>query len=564
MAALGQCVNATVKNALCSAHVAGTGKAAGEQVGMRIRTALWLLAILLLLPGCHRSGNSTAVAANILRYPYGEEPSTFDPPKMNGAGITEMMQNVYEGLTTFDAQNRIVPCLAERWEISADGKIYTFHLRANAIFHNGRPMTAADAKFSFERALQPETASPTAANYLKGILGADDVIAGRRKDLTGVKVLDDHTLAITLDRPRGYFPGCLTFPCTWVVCKEALPPKGAPFGVKEAVGTGPFRITEFRSGSQVALEAFDRYWGGRPKLDRIERPIVIDPSTAHIQFETGQVDICNVSVIDYANDLKSEKLRSMLRLVPQARTDFLVMHPILQPAFAKEKVRRAFVMAIDREQIARLAFGKVCPVTYGLVPPGVPGANPNIRRIPYDPENARKLLAEAGYPGGNGFPRLTLEHVQKWPEQGAAALLIRDNLKQNLGIDVDVREHEIVSFYHDIADQEKIPFYISGWVADYADPQDFLSTLFRTGSSVNHYGYTNPAFDRLCDQADALSDMSKRIPLYQQAEQIAMDDVALMPLVSFNQAELVRPQVKNLEGNLMLLTLAHRRTEIVR
>lgn len=531
---------------------------------MRIKHLALLLPLLLIFDGCHRSGQTGGKSA-VLRYPIIQEPASFDPAKLNDIYITEMLQNVYEGLTTFDAQNNVIPCLAEKWEISPDGKTYTFHLRTNAVFHNGRPVTADDFKYSFERALRPETISPTAADYLGRIVGAADIVAGKTKELVGAKVVDPHTLVLTIDKPRGYFLGCMTYPCTWVVCKEMMPGKASEFNYKEAVGTGPFRVTNYRSGSQVTLEAFDKYWGGRPKLDRIERPIGVDMATFHVQFENGEVDaFINVSLSDYATDQKSEKLRPQLQLLPQANVFYMVMHPKLQKEFADVRVRRAFAMAIDREKISKLAYHDACPPAYGFIPPGLAGANPNIRKIPYDPAGARKLLAEAGFPDGKDFPRLTLEHVQKQTEQANAAQIIRDNLKQNLGIEIDIHEHEMVSFFHDTANQEKIPFFLTGWIADYADPQDFLSTLLRTGASLNHQAYSNPTFDRLCDEADTLSDMSKRIPLYQQADQIAMDDVAVMPVVFFNQPVLVKPYVKGAESNLMLMMLPHKKTEVVR
>jgi ABC-type transport system substrate-binding protein len=510
--------------------------------------------------GCGKS----APKVSTLRYVMIEEPPTLDPARLNDVYITELCQNVFEGLVTFDASNRIVPALAEKWEISPDGLTYTFHIRANAAFHNGRAVSAQDLKFCFERALKPDSLSPTAANYLGPIVGSADVLAGKKTDLAGATAPDEKTLVLKIDRPRGYFLGCLTYPCAWAVCKETLPEKANGFNWRSAVGTGPFKMVDYRPGYEVDLEAFDRYWGGKPRVARIERPIQIDPNTAHNMFEAGEVDATLIALADYKGDVANENLKSKLRLLPQANIAYMVMHRRLQPVFKDLRVRRAFAMAIDRPRISEVAYHGACPTAYNFVPPGMPGENPDIKKIPYNPEAARKLLAEAGYPDGKGFPRLTLVYAQKMRELADAAIVIRDNLRENLGIEVDINEREMGTFFLDTANQEKVAFFLTGWIADYLDPQDFLSTLLRTGAPLNHNAYSNPAFDKLCDKADALSDMDKRVPLYQQADQIAMDDVAVFPISFFKQPMLVSPAVKNMESNLMLPMLPHKRTEVVR
>jgi ABC-type transport system substrate-binding protein len=237
------------------------------------------------------------------------------------------------------------------------------------------------------------------------------------------------------------------------------------------------------------------------------------------------------------------------------------MHPKLQPVFQDRRVRRAFAMAIDRDAISASAGQGVWPRADSFIPPGLPGANTGIRPIPYDPPGARKLLADAGFPGGQGFPHLTLVYVQKQLESEAAAAVIRDNLKQNLGIEIDLQAREIAEFIANTGDRETIPFWTAGWIADYPDPQDFLSTLLRTGAPLNHVAYSNQQFDAICDKADAESDMAKRIPLYQQADQIAMDDVAVLPLFYRKQHYLLKTYVKDFRVNVMM-PLPHTATRI--
>lgn len=486
----------------------------------------------------------------VYRYPLRFEPVTLDPACLNETPTQELLQNVFEGLVFFDADNRVAPRLAERWEISPDGRTYTFHLRDNARFQNGRPLTSADVKYSLERALWKETRSGVAATYLAGIAGSADAAAGRRRDLPGVSTPDAHTVVIRLTGPRGYFLGELSYPTAWVVCREAIEKNGGVLDEKALVGTGPFRLASYRHGYGFTLVANDAYWGGRPRLDRIERPIIRDPQTAHIRYESGELDSTGVTAADYLRDRRNPALRDQARLLPGADTVFLVMHPKLQPAFADVRVRRAIAMAIDRDDMVKVASQGIWTRADSFIPPGFPGHNPKFRRIPYDPVAARRLLAEAGYPRGRGFPELTFVYGQSAPEIAAMAEILRDDLRQNLGITVNLREHELAALRTDIF-ARKVAFTVTDWGPDYIDPQNFLSMLLRTGANLNFSGYSNPRFDALCDEADTETDMPKRIPLYRQADQLAMDDVAVLPLAYTNTRVLVKPYMRDWSYNLI-------------
>lgn len=478
------------------------------------------------------------------------EPATMDPARIVEGATGDLLQNVYEGLVAFDEKNRIVPMLAERWDVSPNGKTYTFHLRPNARFHNGRPVEAQDVKYSLARALWPESRSSSSLNYLGAIAGAEDVAAGREKELSGVTALDARTVRITLTRPRGYFLGSLSYYTGWVVCREAIERNGGRLDEKAAIGTGPFKLQEYRHGAKVTLTASPNYWGARPALERIERPIVIDPSTRHLMYENGEVDICPVAASDYLRDQTDVVLKNQLHLLPQAGVNYVMMHPRLEPAFRNPRVRRAIAQSIDKNEIVRVASHGLWTRADGLVPPGMSGWNPHIRRIPFDPPAARKLLSEAGYPGGKGFPNLTLVYTQSQPERSAAASIIRASLQKNLGISVSLQEREAALFVNDRR-AEKMAFYLGVWDADYLDPQNFLSTLLRSGAPLNNFGYSNPRFDSLCDRADEEADMSKRTLLYQQADQIAMDDIALFPIIYGSGRLLVKPYVRGWRRNLM-------------
>jgi oligopeptide transport system substrate-binding protein len=510
--------------------------------------AILLCAFLIFLPSCGRkTNNSTAVRT--LRYPILFNIDTLDPARCFNVENWEVVENIFEGLVGYEANGKIVPRLAETWDVADGASRYTFHLRKDAKFHNGRRVTATDVKYSLERALWPDTKSPAAANYLAGIKGLKEVVTGKRKDLPGVRVVDDSTVEISLDKPSGYFLGQLTVSVACIVCREEVEKNDGRIDEHSAVGTGPFKLGQFQPGVQIVFDANHSYYGRRAGMDRVERRIILDQNTAHILYETGEVDILGISGVQYVQDKKDPRLAKEIVTHPTANNLYMVMHPRLQPAFKDVRVRRAFAEAINRDEAVRLAGEGTLNRVDMLLAPGVPGYQPNIRRFRYDPEHARQLLASAGYPGGKGFPRLTLVYIQKEPGWSAFAHVIRDGLKQNLGIEVDLQERESAVFNSDTNTKEIVPFYVFGWTADYLDPQNFLSTLLRTGAPVNRCGYSNPEFDALCDKADVEADAGKRAALYAKADEIAMRDVAVLPIATGIGLLLARPTVHGFEAS---------------
>jgi oligopeptide transport system substrate-binding protein len=535
------------------------------RLSRRIFATCSILTAMALLYGCTRgkhTGSSTGGSAKAatLRYPLTLEPATLDPACINETPTLEMLQNIYDGLVIFDENNRIVPNLAEKWEISPDGKTYTFHLRPDVRFHNGRQLTSADVKYSLERALWKETKSGVAGTYLAGISGCKEAATGARRDLPGVSTPDPLTVVIQLTGPRGYFLGELAYPTGWVVCREAIEKNGGVLDEKATVGTGPYTLASYRHGYGFVLTPNPSYWGEKPKVDRIERPIIRDSQTVHVRYENNELDMCSDSPADFLKDKSNPALRDQIHVMPSGLTTFLVMQPKRQPAFADRRVRRAIAMAINRDDVVKIASQGVWQRADSFLPPGFPGFNANFRKIPYDPDGARKLLAEAGFPDGKGFPNLTLVFEQNTPEYSALAQIVRDNLKQNLGIGVDLQEHEAATLRTDVFAQ-KVPFSLANWAPDYIDPQNFLSMLLRTGANMNFSSYSNPQFDALCDKADIESDMAKRLPLYQQADQIAMDDVAIFPIYYGTSRILAKPHLRGWSRNLMSF-LPHTKTRI--
>ena len=478
------------------------------------------------------------------------EPTTLDPAKTPDLYTAELLMHVFEGLVRYNAKNLVEPALAEKWDISKDGLTYTFHLRVGVTFQNGRPLTAEDFKYSWERALSPKTASPVAANYLDGIVGVKEVVAGKRTDLSGVQVIDPHTLQVKIDQPRAYFLGMLSYPTGWVVCKDVVQQKDGAVDKDDLIGTGPFQFDSYQPGVQIVLKANPHYWGGKPKLDRVDMPVILDPETAYNNFITGRLDVLtNVPVTRYAQDREAHKLVEVYKDVPSAIIEYVAMNEDKQPAFAKKEVRQAIALAIDRDQVFRLAYKSVGCIADGVLPPELPDAGPLPSHLAYDPAKARQLLAQAGYPDGKGFPALTLTTPQHNPARSAAAQIIISNLHDNLGINANLQEREFGEYLR-AEESHALEFYMANWIADYPDPQDFLSTLFLSTASLNRMGYRDPVFDSLCIRADAEPNHAKRAALYSQANRLLMEDAGCVPLVFSPRLLMIQPNVQGWRANL--------------
>ncbi len=485
-----------------------------------------------------------------IRYPLQIEPTSFDPPLISEVYSSELMQNVFEGLVTLDEKNAVAPAIAESWDVSSDGRVYTFHLRKNALFHNGRPVTAHDVKYSYERALHPKLASPIAANYFAGIQGVEDIVKGKREDLAGLTVLNDHTVRITLDAPMSYFLQMIAYNTGFIVCREAVEKAGGKITPENAVGAGAFRMVEYKPRASVVLEGFSGYYGGAPAIKRIERPIVLDTNTQHAMFENGEVDYTQIAMSDYVVDRDKPLLKAYTQLLNRGQTTYVAFNQTQIPEFKDVRVRKAMAMAIDRTELVRVAFQGVTPLATGFLPPGMLGFDPNLKPISFDAFEAARLLAAAGFPGGKGFPSLVLMYLDKDPQWAAAANLIRNNIQQNLGITIDLQQKDAATYFAE-THEKRAPFFIAGWTADFIDPQNFLSTLLRSNAPINRIGYSNAELDKFCDAGDREPDAKKRDELYQAADRIVVEDVPVIPLTHNRRAALMAPHIQGWGDNLV-------------
>lgn len=515
---------------------------------MRWATILCLAMSVGFVAGCGKgdfSQRQTKATSDSFRYPIFGDPTTLDPAMVQDGDTIDLLQQVFEGLTAWGTDNKPVPNLAEKWDISPNGTLYTFHLKHGVKFHNGDEVKADDVKYSFDRACDKALGSPVASNYMNDIVGAVDAIAGKAKGVAGVKVVDPYTVTIQIDKPRPYFLGKLTYPCAFVVSKKVALMGKEIRDIKSMVGTGPFKVTAYSPQQSLTLERFSDYHGGTPKVAKIERPIIKDAATRLNKFKNGEIDLCPLARQDVVGIQNDPALKDQLKFFDRPSLYYLGLNQGAYAPFKDKRVRQAFAMAVDRERIVSDNLGNVNKLANSILPPGVVGFRDSAKALAYNPTKAKELLAQAGFPGGKGLPPLTIYFRDGQPDVRIVAEAVTAQIKQNLGIDVSTRMLEWKT-YLDKNTNNKLEFFHMRWAADYLDPQNFLSLLLASYGSENHVGYNNPAYDQLCSTADTTLDEAKRLELYAKAEDIVLDDSPFIPVYFQRDAELISPRVQGL------------------
>lgn len=514
------------------------------------RVAYLFPTLCLIVAGCGKGGFSERQAAGkvgAFRYAINNAPTTFDPGMVQDIDTNDLIVNLYDGLVAYGDKNTIEPRIAESYASSDGGKTWTFKIRKGVKFHNGREVTADDVSWTLDRNCSKELASPTSRDYLSDIVGIEDRFSGKTNHIAGVHVLDPYTLKIELDQPRAYFIGKMTYPCAFPLCKEAVG-KGVIDKPDQIVGTGPFKLDSYLPDQQINLVANKAYYLGVPKVGRIERPIIKDAATRLNKFKAGDLDVLSLDRKDIPGVQQDPALKKLLIPQPRPAVYYIGLNEIQCASLRDRKVRRAIAMAIDRTRIARDLLGGM-PEAHGLVSPGVTGFRDDYKGLPFDPAAAKAELASAGFPDGKGFPPIELAYRAQAGDSQIVSEAVQEQLKQNLGIAVNVRPMEWGALLQ-TRNHNKLDMYYLSWYADYLDPQNFLSFLFMSNAKLNHDGYKNLQFDAICRQADSITDESKRMALYNQAEDIAIQDAARVPIYFQVDAVLVNTRVKGLRSNL--------------
>lgn len=470
-------------------------------------------------------------------------PQTLDPALAREVTSMNYICEIFSGLVSFDPKLNLIPDIASRWEISGDGRTYIFFLRRGVRFHNGREVKAQDFKYSLERACDPRTGSRTAAIYLGDIVGAMDKLAGRAREIRGIKVLDDYTLQITIDAPKVYFLQKLAHPCAYVVDRENVE-QGADWW-RHPNGTGPFKLKRWERDKLLVLERNDSYYGQLPRLKQVV--FKLWGGVPMMLYEKGEIDLAHVPgeaierVLDPANPLHRELIE-----VTQLSIFYLGFN-CARPPFDDPKVRQAFCLAVDKEKLIKLVLKGMVKRADGILPPGLTGYNPQLEGLRYDPKLAGELLRNSKY--GDALPSLILTTAGRGELSNLDGALV-DMWRRNLGVEVKVRQLEPEKYAY-LLREEKDNLFELGWVADYPDPQNFLDVLFYSKSEENIGEYHNPQVDALLERARAERDGKARLALYRKAEELLVRDAACLPLFFDVDYVLVKPYVKGYVGTPM-------------
>ena len=514
-------------------------------------TALCLVTVAVACGGEEEAAPGTASSGEGLTPGGGEragvfrrlwqEPPTLDPHEAGDTASAGIIVEVFSGLVALNTSLQVGPELAERWDVSEDGKTYTFHLRPNARFHNGKPVTAEDVKYSMERATDSKTQSPEASAYLNDIVGVPAKLAGEAEEVEGVRVIDASTLEITINEPKPFFLAKLTYPTAYVVDRENLEAEGDDWVFKPN-GTGPFKMTEYRVGQVIVLERNEHYYRGPALLDRVE--LILSGGSAMAMYENGEIDITGVGLSELdrvSNPL--EPLNAEVVVAPPGFDLAYIGFNLSEPPFDDVNFRRALAYAIDKETIAsRVLLELVVPAT-GILPPDFPGYNPAVQAPGYDPARAQELMAESRY--GGGAPRIIVTIPGTGGSAGLDLEAILKMWEETLGVQVELQQVEAATFWEDLNDGRLQAFAGLGWQADYPDPQNFLDILFHSESPLNQSGYSNAEVDRLLEAARVERDWPTRMALYNDAEQRIVDEVPWVLLwFSGENIVLLKPYVK--------------------
>lgn len=430
---------------------------------------------------------------------------------------------LYAGLVMLTPDLQIAPDLAESWQISADGTVYTFTLRPGLLFASGKAINAEAVKKSWERAADPETKSTTVLTYLGDIVGVKEKFAGDAEEISGVKVIDDLTLEVTLDAPKPYFLAKLTYPTSFVVDTFSMTANRAWY--KDPNASGPYILQEYEEEAYIIFARNPNFYNP-PQIAYIVYDLdPLGPSVG--MFEAGELDIAYVNS-ERVIQLKggNDPLQANWHSATSFCQSFLMLDNT-QPPFDDINVRKAFALALDRDALNERAFDGLQRVASAILPAPMPGFTADNSLPDFNVSTAKAALQSSSYAGN--LPEIIFTLQGDGASDVPIYSAIAEMWRSNLGVEVISRYLDSDNFASDAQKNHgQITWY--GWCADYPDPENFLDVLFHSESDFNVSTYTNAAYDALIVQARTEQDVAKRLALYQQAEAMLLEDFAVIPL----------------------------------
>ena len=520
--------------------------------------ALCVAILCVSVLACGGREREADVAANngILLLGNGSEPKSLDPHLVTGVPENKIIQSLIEGLIAYHPTNDLEPApgVAESWQHNEDFTVWTFRLRDNAKWTNGDPVRAGDFVYSWQRMLSPELGAEY-AEMLYVIRNAEAFHQGRLKDFSqvGVRAIDDRTLQVTLKGPTPYFLSMLKHYSFYPVNPRVVNQFGGMTDRQSAwstaqnyVGNGPFRLKEWVTNQVIKVEKNPQYWdAGRVRLNEIHFFPIENVGTELTAFLAGRLHVTNTVPPDRIPSLRQSH-PDQLMVQPYLGTYFYRIN-VTRPPFNDPRVREALALAVDRKLIVdRVAQGGQAPAS-GFVPQGLE-SYPASDRVQFNVERARQLLAQAGFPGGRGFPKREIL-INTSEAHRKIAEAIQAMWRQHLGIDIGIYNQEW-KVYLDSQSQLNYDLSRAGWIADYVHPMTFLE-IFTSGNGNNDTGWSNPRYDSLIRQAQVAPTDPERMQLMQQAEALFLSELPVVPIYWYTRVYMKDPQVQGWNPKLL-------------
>lgn len=506
------------------------------------------VALLLIFVSCKTAPNSDSSASdNHFRVNLGTEPPSLDWSLATDGVSFNVIANLMVGLTEFNKDLKPAPVIAKSWDIADGGKRIIFHLRDDVLWSDGQKVRAQDFEYSWKRLLNPKTASEY-AYILFDVVNAQEYHQGKLADAgeVGVRALDDLTLEVKLRHSASYFLSLTTFEVTFPQRQDIVERFESRWTDPEHIITnGPFTLASWKHENEIQLRANPNYFLGKPVMERVTMLMVSEKTTAVAMYEQGQLDFIDNRSIPTLEKKRIAKQRGFHN-VPQLRGYYYGFATDRKP-FNDPRVRKAFAMAIDRETFPKILQGGEKPAS-SWIPPGMLAHNAKIG-VHFNPPEARRLLREAGYPDGQGFPRVVLAYNTE-EDHKMVAEAVQSMWQRNLGVVVALDNQEWKVYLKKLQNDPPHVFRL-GWGADYPDPDNFMK-LFTANSGNNNTRWKNPRYDQLLELAARELDVKKRIRLYDEAQKILVEtDLPIVPLFWTSESTLLNPRFTGLEFNSM-------------
>jgi oligopeptide transport system substrate-binding protein len=505
-----------------------------------LRAALAMMA-MVTVAGCQRANDNFGFPpdAKVLRLASNDDVPSLDPAAGYDTASWTFEQAIFDTLVRYgDADVELHPEVATAWESSPDGTVFTFHLRKDVRFSTGRPVSADDFKYGIERVIDPATLSK-GMEYYQEIAGAADFAAHKKPHVDGIETPDPYTMIFRLSGPDPIFPHKLAMPFASAVPREVVEKWGEDFS-RHVIGSGAFKLREWIGGQRIVFEKNPNYWvKDQPHLDGIVQELGVNGELQWLKFESSEIDVLEaIPPSEFPYVMKTPALRALTLNKSTVTTEYLGMN-CQMPPFDDVRVRQAFNYAINKEKLIAVINGRGV-VARGVLPPNLPGYDPEVRGYDYDPAKARALLEQAHFP--RDFKPLL------WFRADQTGEMVVESIQQDLalvGVNVALKPVAWGPLLEAIRQPKNVQLFMSAWEADFPDPENFLSVLLsrQQFGSNNDAFYSNPEVEKLLDQAALISDMKKRYAIYDQAQRIIIADAPWVFLLHPVQYVMRKPWV---------------------